>query len=300
MAISLKHGFTSGKLDGTDSSLVQPSNWNSDHVLAIGSPKLFGRTTAIGATTSSLSGVTQANPGVFTTSAAHNLSVGQLITITGVVGMTQLNGNTYVVNTTPLSTTFTVTFQGSALNTSAYTAYSSGGTVTPTGTGVAEEISIAGALTLTGGVLTGTGGSPGGSNTQIQFNNSSAFGGSANLTWDGTNVQIGATGALRFADTDSSNYVSFQAPATITSNVAWTLPATDGTSNQALVTNGSAVLSWASVSSTVADGCIYLNNLTINTSYTIAASQGAMSVGPITVASGATVTVSSGSRYVVF
>jgi len=161
MAISLKHGFTSGKLDGTDASLVQPSNWNSDHVLAIGSPKLFGRTTAIGATTSSLSGVTQANPGVFTTSAAHNLSIGQLITITGVVGMTQLNGNTYVVNTTPLSTTFTVTFQGSALNTSAYTAYSSGGTVTPTGTGVAEELSVAGALTLASGTLTGTGASTG-------------------------------------------------------------------------------------------------------------------------------------------
>ncbi len=161
MAISLKHGFTSGKLDGTDSSLVQPSNWNSDHVLAIGSPKLFGRTTAIGATTSSLTGVTQANPGVFTTSAAHNLSVGQLITITGVVGMTQLNGNTYVVNTTPLSTTFTVTFQGSALNTTSYTAWSSGGTVTPTGTGVAEEITTAGTLTLSSGVLTGTGATTG-------------------------------------------------------------------------------------------------------------------------------------------
>jgi len=144
------------------------------------------------------------------------------------------------------------------------------------------------------------GGSPGGAPTNIQFNSSSTFGGSANLTWDGTNVQIGATGALRFADTDSSHYVAFKSPGTVATNVTWTLPATDGTSNQALVTNGSAVLSWASVSSTVADGCIYLNNLTINSSYTIAASQGAMSVGPITVASGATVTVSSGSRYVVF
>jgi hypothetical protein len=161
MAISLKHGFTSGKLDGTDGTLVQPSNWNSDHVLAIGSPKLFGRTTAIGATTSSLTGVTQANPGVFTTSAAHNLSVGQLISISGVGGMTQLNGNTYVVNTTPLTTTFTVTFQGSALNTTSYTAYASGGTVTPTGTGVAEELAVAGALTLSSGTLTGTGVSAG-------------------------------------------------------------------------------------------------------------------------------------------
>ena len=144
MAVSLKHAFSSGKADGVDATLVQPSNWNSEHILAIGSPKLFGRTSGIGATTSSLSGVTQANPGVFTTTAAHNLIVGQLVTITGVVGMTQLNGNTYVVNTTPLSTTFTVTFQGTALDTTSYTAYSSGGTVTPTGTGVAEEIAVTG------------------------------------------------------------------------------------------------------------------------------------------------------------
>jgi hypothetical protein len=162
MSITLKHGFGSGKLDGTDATLVQPSNWNSDHVLAIGSPKLFGRTSTIGSTTpSSLSGISQANPGVFTTTGAHGLTVGQLVTISGVVGMTQVNGNTYVVNTTPLTTTFTVIFQGSALNTTSYTAYTSGGTVTGAATGVAEEITTAGALTLTGGVLTGTGASTG-------------------------------------------------------------------------------------------------------------------------------------------
>ena len=89
------------------------------------------------------------------------------------------------------------------------------------------------------------GGSPGGSTTQVQFNNAGAFGGSANFTWDGTNAQIGATGALRFADTDSSNYVAFKAPTIIGSNVTWTLPNTDGTANQVLITNGSGVLSWA-------------------------------------------------------
>ena len=157
-------------------------------------------------------------------------------------------------------------------------------------------------LTVSGGApvwAASSGATPGGSNTQIQFNNSSAFGGSANLTWDGTNVQIGATGALRFADTDSSNYVAFKSPGVVSANVTWTLPSTDGTSGQALSTNGSGTLSWATVSSTVASGCIYLNNLTVSSSYTIAASQGAMSVGPITVSSGAVLTVSSGSRYVV-
>jgi hypothetical protein len=90
------------------------------------------------------------------------------------------------------------------------------------------------------------GGTPGGSNTQIQFNNSGSFGGSANFTWDGTNVQIGATGALRFADTDSSNYVAFKSPGTVSANVTWTLPSADGTSGQVLSTNGSGTLSWAS------------------------------------------------------
>lgn len=58
-------------------------------------------------------------------------------------------------------------------------------------------------------------------------------------------TQIQAQGDLRFADADSSNWVAFQAPTTISSNVTWTLPSTDGTSTQALTTNGSGVLSWA-------------------------------------------------------
>lgn len=87
--------------------------------------------------------------------------------------------------------------------------------------------------------------SPGGSTTQIQYNNAGAFAGSANYTFDGTNVQIGATGALRFADTDNSNYVAFKAAGTVPSNVTWTLPSADGTANQVLTTNGSGTLSWA-------------------------------------------------------
>jgi hypothetical protein len=89
---------------------------------------------------------------------------------------------------------------------------------------------------------------PGGSNTQIQFNSSSSFGGSANLTWDGTNVQVGATGAIRFADTDSSNYVAFKAAGTISSNVTWTLPTADGSNGQFLKTDGTGTLSWATAS----------------------------------------------------
>ncbi len=63
------------------------------------------------------------------------------------------------------------------------------------------------------------------------------------------NVQLNAQSNLRFADSDSSNWVAFQAPATVASNVTWTLPSTDGTSGQSLTTNGSGTLSWTSITS---------------------------------------------------
>jgi hypothetical protein len=60
-----------------------------------------------------------------------------------------------------------------------------------------------------------------------------------------TDIELGAQRELRFEDADSSAYVGFKSPATVTTNLVWTLPATDGTTGQALTTNGSAVLSWA-------------------------------------------------------
>jgi len=90
---------------------------------------------------------------------------------------------------------------------------------------------------------------PGGSDTQVQFNDGgSTFGGSANLTFDGSNLQIGAQGDLRLADSDSSNYVAIQAPTTVSSNVTLTLPDNDGDADQALVTDGSGNLSFTTIS----------------------------------------------------
>jgi hypothetical protein len=66
-------------------------------------------------------------------------------------------------------------------------------------------------------------------------------------------AQLNAQGDLRFGDADSSNYVAFQGASTISSNITWTLPATDGSNGQALTTNGSGTLSWASNSVTVSD-----------------------------------------------
>jgi hypothetical protein len=135
------------------------------------------------------------------------------------------------------------------------------------------------------------GASAGGSNTQVQFNDNGNLHGSANmtfdgttltvagfadssltsgrvtyagasgnltdsanLTYDGTNFQIGSQGDLRLGDSDNSNWLAFQAPTTVASNVTWTLPGTDGTSNQVLTTNGSGTLSWSTPSSGVSKG----------------------------------------------
>ena len=89
----------------------------------------------------------------------------------------------------------------------------------------------------------------GNANGLLYLNASKAATSSATITSDGTNIQLGAQGDMRFADADSSNWVAFQAPSVVASNVTWTLPAADGTTNQSLVTNGSGALSWASVNS---------------------------------------------------
>jgi hypothetical protein len=68
-----------------------------------------------------ISGATNANPGVIT-SIAHGLTTGDQITISNVVGMTQLNGNTYTV-TVLSANTFSI-----GVNTTAYGVYISGGT----------------------------------------------------------------------------------------------------------------------------------------------------------------------------
>jgi len=53
---------------------------------------------------------------------------------------------------------------------------------------------------------------------------------------------------IRFRETtaNGTNYVALKAPASVASDLTFTLPATDGVSGQALVTNGSGVLSFAS------------------------------------------------------
>ena len=61
---------------------------------------------------------------------------------------------------------------------------------------------------------------------------------------------------FREATANGTNYVGFQAPATIAADVLWTLPATDGTSNQVLKTDGAGTLSWSTPTAGVSLGLV--------------------------------------------
>jgi hypothetical protein len=60
-----------------------------------------------------------------------------------------------------------------------------------------------------------------------------------------TALTLNATAELRLADTDSSHYVGFKAPGTVSTNRIWTLPAADGSSGQVLTTDGSGTFSFS-------------------------------------------------------
>ena len=97
-----------------------------------------------------------------------------------------------------------------------------------------------------------------GSDTYVQFNDGgTAIGADSGLTFSKTTdtLSVGLTssagilnlkgqGEVRFNDADSSNYVSLRSASTVSSNVTWTLPSSDGSAGTVLTTDGSGTLSF--------------------------------------------------------
>lgn len=73
--------------------------------------------------TYNVSAITRANPAVVTTSATHNFANGDRITISGVGGMTALNGNSYIIAGVTITS-----FQLVGVDSSTFPVYTSGGT----------------------------------------------------------------------------------------------------------------------------------------------------------------------------
>ena len=108
----------------------------------------------------------------------------------------------------------------------------------------------------------GGGGSPGGSNTQVQYNNSGTFGGSPGFTFNGTaTVGLGvastSTGVLNLANASSAFLTTLQA-GNATAAVTYTLPTAAPASNgYALTSTTAGVLSWTAVASgTISTGTV--------------------------------------------
>lgn len=87
-----------------------------------GKVRFFKDNEQVRETANTITNITRANPAVVT-SAAHGYSNGDEVYISGVVGMTEVNGRWFTV-----AGVTTNTFQLSGLNSSTYTAYSSAGT----------------------------------------------------------------------------------------------------------------------------------------------------------------------------
>ncbi len=75
-----------------------------------------------------ITGITQANPGVVTTSLAHGYANGDTVIINGVVGMTEINGRRFLVNNVTATTFELQDTDGVNFDTSGFTAYGSAGT----------------------------------------------------------------------------------------------------------------------------------------------------------------------------
>jgi hypothetical protein len=153
------------------------------------------------------------------------------------------------------------------------------------------------------------GGNAGGSNTQVQFNNSGSFSGSSGLTWNGTTLTATNLSAQSLSLTTTPLAIASggtNSTATPTlggvgygTGTAHAYTAA-GTSGKVLTSNGAAAPTWEdTVAPVVAGGALLTNTDTVTESYVIPVGTNAFSVGPITIADTYTVTVSSGQRWVV-
>ena len=99
---------------------------------------------------------------------------------------------------------------------------------------------------------------------------------------------------FREATANGTNYVGFQAPASVAADVLWTLPGVDGASGQILSTNGSGTLSWAAASSVIVE-----SQQVIGADYTLTAGYNGMSAGPVEVTATFAVTVPANATWVI-
>ncbi len=141
---------------------------NAGRGTIVGSKSVTASSWQSGTTSNTITGISKANTAVVTTQNNHGYENGDVVYISGVSGMTQINGKAYIVQN---KANKTFELKGIKTNTSSYGAYSSGGTskkclaagcelvLTAAGHGLAadEEVYISGlnsSLSLANGYYT--------------------------------------------------------------------------------------------------------------------------------------------------
>ena len=147
------------------------------------------------------------------------------------------------------------------------------------------------------------GGDPGGSNTQVQYNNAGNLAGSANLTFNGTTLAANAltlSTALVVGSGGTGNSATPTAGGAVYGDGSKMATTAAGTAGQVLTSNGSSAPTWEEPENALAaGGALIVNKDEVTTSYVLPTGSNAFSVGPITIADTYSITVSSGQRWVV-
>ena len=135
--------------------------------------------------------------------------------------------------------------------------------------------------------------------------------GETNLTYDQTTLAVKNSGTASdikvYCENSNSHYTSIKSAAHAAyTGGSWTLtlPGTDGAADEFLKTDGAGVSSWSAVPAGAPTGggtdkVFFENEQSVDTSYSLTANNNAVSAGPVTVASGVTVTVPAGAAWVI-
>jgi len=200
-------------------------------------------------------------------------------TITGTASqVTVTNGAGSI--TLSLPSTINVNTSGNAANVTGTVAIANGGTGQTTASAAFNALSP---ITSTGDLIIGNGTN---SATRLAIGTSGYV-----LTSNGTTASWAASsGATVTSTTSTGPYYIVGSSATsgslstayVNTGISYNASTGDTTTPQVIASNG-----------------IFVNNLTVGTTYSIPSGYSAHSVGPVTVASGKSVTVPSGSRWVI-